>query len=104
MPDKNDYIKMFLAGVDWERKRVNKPAIRVAINNAMGQIRVAEQRNDAETGIRKAPVDRERSKCANCGNTITFHVYNNAGWRHEEGIEPPMTPSMEICGKPEPHS
>jgi len=42
MPDKNDFIKMFLAGVDWERKRGDKPAIKVAIANAISQIRVAE--------------------------------------------------------------
>ena len=42
MKNKNDFIKMFLAGVEWERKRGDKPAIKVAINNAMSQIRVDE--------------------------------------------------------------
>jgi hypothetical protein len=40
--------------------------------------------------------------CKNCGNAITYHQHNNYGWRHEEGLEPPMTRNMEICGKAEP--
>jgi NTP pyrophosphatase (non-canonical NTP hydrolase) len=38
-------------------------------------------------------------KCKNCGNEITYHP--GYGFRHVEGIEPPMTRSMEICGKSE---
>lgn len=38
--------------------------------------------------------------CRNCGNEITYRRNIN-GFRHVEGFEPPMTPSMEICEMPE---
>lgn len=67
------------------------------------QIRPPEQRNGADAPKHSGTfTDGEKSRCANCGNSITYHAYNNYGWRHEEGLEPPMTPSMEICGKPVP--
>ncbi len=37
--------------------------------------------------------------CKNCGNEIKRYP---RGWDHVEGIEPPMTPSIEICGNAEP--
>lgn len=65
--------------------------------------RDAEQRNGADLPQHSGTFSNgQQARCANCGNTITYHVYNNYGWRHEEGLEPPMTPSMEICGKPVP--
>ena len=51
----HDLINMFLAGVEWERRRDDKPAIKVAINQAMSQIRVAEQRDGADLAQHTCP-------------------------------------------------
>lgn len=38
-------------------------------------------------------------RCKICHGELTYHGMN--GFRHVEGLEPPITPSMEICDGPE---
>jgi hypothetical protein len=76
MEYRHDLVKMFLAGVDWERRRGDKPAIGTAIMDAIRQTRDAEQRNaPAEAGgescMCEKPLDDDGWRCIRCGRLLS---------------------------------